>query len=347
MFIINDLHIGARRTGGTTPASREALRDYLLTRIQELFDQAVRSNQGHVVIAGDLFDDFEVDTRDFIAAYQILSGWLAGPCRSLTLIAGNHDHSPRGSKMSSFHALAEILVSAFGNRVHVLPIGRHGWVDPTLGVYAVAHCPNQDLFDQALSEVPAGVKWLLLHANLDNNFAVESDHSLNVSAEQAKAFNDAGTALVFAHEHQARTGADGWLVVMGNQVPTSIADCLGNNEKFAHVIDEGGLRQLQVWSARDSFVDVPWHDLAGAEGQFIRVSGTATAAQASDVVNTIAAFRQRSDAFVVSNAVRVEGIVDVQDLPEKFEAAKVFDVMEFILSHLDADEAEVVKGLLN
>lgn len=343
MLILNDLHIGFRRQSGTTPSSREALRNYLLASLQVTMET---TGEDHLVILGDLFDDFEVDTRDFMAAFMRMSAWL-NTGKRLTLVAGNHDHSARGSRVSHFMALCDILSNTYSQQVEVLAIGEHGWVCETEGAYAVAHCANQDLFEHALDEVPVGVKYLLLHANYHNNFAVESDHSLNVSEARAREFADRGTMLIFAHEHQARVALNGLVQVLGNQFPTSVSDCLGNSAKYSHILKGGVLDRVVSWSARDSYLDVDWQDLAGAEGQFIRVSGTATASQASDVVNTIAAFRQRSDAFVVSNAVRVEGIIDVQDLPEKFEAAKVFDVMEFILSHLDADEAEVVKGLLN
>ena len=34
MLILNDLHIGFRRVGGTTPASQEALRTYLFDNLE-------------------------------------------------------------------------------------------------------------------------------------------------------------------------------------------------------------------------------------------------------------------------------------------------------------------------
>jgi len=341
MLILNDIHIGHRRMGGTTHASREAMREYLLLQFSMAMEKAES-----IVIAGDLFDDFEVEARDWLATFLALKGQLEQG-RPVVLVAGNHDHSPKANKVSSFETLCAALEC---DNFTAVRIDEYRCIGP--GVWALAHCSNQDVFniklDELLERVCAG-HTLILHANFDNNFAAQSDHSLNVSREVAKSFIDKGCHLLFAHEHQARTAFSGALRVMGNQWPTSIADCLNNNAKYLHIVDEEGVREYQSWNRNGDagFAELDWRELVNTtDAAFIRVIGTATAAEASDVISAIAAFRQRSDAFVITNAVQIDGIAEADTLPEQFEAAKAFDVMQYIKQHLEPEEITVVEKLL-
>lgn len=354
MLIINDIHIGFRRVGGTTPESQEALRSRLVSVVSQIIQQGLDDNEPELVILGDLFDDFEVSMRDWLDTYILLYRWL-WTGRRLTLVAGNHDHSPRANKVSSFQALATALreIQGVGDLVDVIGIDK--WDVNGDGVAIVAHCSNQDLFNQNLDEVLEvnGVKALLLHANFDNKFAAQTDHSLNVSREMAQRFIDKGVTLYFAHEHQARTEMGGKVVVFGNQFPTSIADCLGNTKKFYHYLTRGtDLVPVSSWSKDDwehGFAEIDWRalaDLEEAKTGFVRVTGEATSAEASQVINVIAQFRQRSKAYVITNAVAIDGIIEAEALPESFEAAKRFDVMEFIERHLDAEQMAVVRKLM-
>ena len=342
MLVISDIHIGFARQGGTTPQSRVALRDYLLTSMK----RTLCSYSGDVLILGDLFDDFEVSYQDWLAAFELLSPLG----ERLTLVAGNHDHSPRGDRMSSFGALAKVLSEVGGARV----VNINEWLhdDENNAVY-VAHHSNQDLFEKSLEEIlekaPAGCI-VMLHANYDNNFAAQTDHSLNVSADLAKRFADRQCYLVFAHEHQARQALGGRVIVLGNQWPTSIADCLGNQQKHCWQLSERGLERFEVtWDWLDEeagYTEIDWRNLPNDAKGFVRIAGTASAAEASDVINAIASFRQRSSAFVVGNAVKIDGIADAATLPQQFEAAKAFDVMSYIEKHLEPDEMVVVRQLL-
>lgn len=352
MLVLNDIHIGFNRKGGTTPASQETLREYLFSSFRTLLESR---DDDHLLIAGDLFDDFEVPARDWIETFSILYDWLRRHKR-LTLVAGNHDWSPRGEKVSSFEVLGEVLTATFPDRVTVVGIDEFH----TEGDWGVlAHCSNQQVFEAKLKEIWARdkpLKHLFLHANYDNKFAAQSDHSLNVVPADAKALAHLGTICVFAHEHQARTvkfhGEPGFVLVMGNQWPTSIADCLGNETKCAHVINQDNQIELRAtWSSTGAiapFAEVPWEWLKTPDprGKFIRVIGNATSSQASDVINTIANYRKSSDAFVISNAVAVEGIVEAEELPASFEVARRFDVMEYVKEHLTPDEIKVVEELM-
>lgn len=355
MIIINDLHMGVVRKAGVTPASQEALRTYTLKCLSQLLDHAEGQ---HLLIAGDLFDQFEVAPRDWFAVYQALSEWLYSDKNKLTLVAGNHDHSPKAARMSSFRMLAGVLDQQFGDKVKVIDTNEYACVEP--GVWAVAHHDNQDMFDvalKALMDLTKDGDFLVLHANYDNKFAEQSDHSLNVSNDVARDFGNKGVHLVFAHEHQHRSeipvGANAThpgVTIMGNQFPTSISDCLGNQRKFYHEIHQGVLIAYDCWADFSNFQQIDWHDLDKemVPPSFIRVTGEATSAEASEVISAIHRFRQKcsADVFVISNAVKVDGIVESEELPEAFEAANTFDVLDYIYKQLEPAELKVVQKIV-
>lgn len=346
MLIINDLHLSVQRRAGTTPASQEALRTYLFNSLRRLLDE---SNEDHLLILGDLLDTFQVETRDWVETYLILSGWL-GRGRALTLVAGNHDDAPKGEKVSSFAALGRVL-SVQSAAVKVVGVGASEMVRD--GVMAIAHHSNQDLFNQALEAAlvsPASFHTLLLHCNFNNFFAQQADHSLDLSSGMAKRFDERGVKILLAHEHNSRVVGN--VTVLGCQFVTSVSDCVASDEKFAHTMcGDGGVTKIRTWDYAEEetgYTACDWQDLDKpiVKCGFVRVTGTATAAQASEVVNAIAKFRQASSAFVVTNAVKVEGIPDSDTLPEQFEVAKRFDVMAYIKQHLTGEEEAVVDALL-
>jgi metallophosphoesterase superfamily enzyme len=353
MLILNDIHVGFKRIGGTTPSSQEDLRNYLLSSLRET---VMGSEDDHLLILGDLFDAFEVPLRDLLDVYALFHDWLSAKSqRKLTLVAGNHDHTPKALRVSSFEILSRILQSQFDLRITVIPINGMGQIVFPSGVWAIAHCESQAVFEDRLNSVltdRARPKYLLVHCNYDNKFVANHDHSLNISRDLARKFKDVGTKIVFAHEHQAKHDLDGHVIVMGNQWPTSIADCLGNAVKRSNRIVDGALLLgNETWheSGPTGFSQVDWTNLVKIAvdlSGFIRVTGEATAAQAADVINAISDFRRKSKAYVVSNAVAVDGIVAAEALPDQFEAARRFDVMQYIEQHLDADEIKKVRKLM-
>jgi hypothetical protein len=274
-------------------------------------------------------------------------------------VAGNHDHSPKALRVSSFEMLCRVLKEQFFEHGRVQVIGIDQW-DGVSGThtYALAHCSNQDIFNAKLAEMLAVVKpgyRVLLHANYNNNFAAVSDHSLNVSEDQAKAFAEKGASLYFAHEHQARTSLGDSVVVFGNQWPSSVSDCLNNDFKYAHVFN-GGVKKIETWSREGNaekigYSEIDWRELALAPenvdigGGFIKIVGTASSNEAGDCISAIAKFRSKSSAFVITNGVKIEGVMENSDLPEAFEATKAFDVMAFIYSNLDEAQSVAVKKL--
>ena len=356
MRIINDLHLGVVRKAGVTSGSREALRDYVFERFTSMLDITGGKD---LLILGDLFDQFEVAPRDWFLTYSKLSEWVSRTSRRLTLVAGNHDHSPKAFRMSSFQMLGGVLQEQHKELIQVVHVNDLRLIRD--GVWALAHCDNQEVFDQKLEEAMSSLgrgEILLLHANYNNPFTEQVDHSLNVSEQVAQQFSDKGIRLVLAHEHQgkivplrgAQNGAAS-VTILGNQIPTSVADCLGNSDKnFCEIGDDNQIIFIHCWSIQhdDGLDQIDWRTLDNAvpTRQFVRVVGDATSSEAAEVVNAIHQFRQRSDAFIIINAVRVAGIVDVDELPEAFEAAKTFDVLEFVFSQLDPAEQEAIKQLV-
>ena len=347
MRIINDCHIGTIRQAGTTPVSQGLLTEYIH---QSFLNLLPTGEENTLVINGDLFDGFTADPKEVLWIYEVLADWLSGFDQPyLALVAGNHDWAPRADKLSSFHLLASLLTHRFPGTVEVIDHKR-GLSKLWDATWAIPHMPNQDLFDMELAKAQTmdhgGI--LLLHANYDNNFAVESDHSLNVSPEQASALIAAGWKLVFAHEHQARNPREG-VVIVGNQIPTSVADCLGNETKKFLEVRGNTIEHVECWQREPVYFDIDWRhtDMQFEGAHFIRVSGTASTNEAEAAINAVNQLRKRSTAFVVSNAVRVDGLAEMEQLSGlSFEEVTAFDVLGALCEELTPEEAKVVKELL-
>lgn len=338
LYVINDTHIGAIRSGGTNPASAFALRTYILERFNALLAMC---SDGDLLINGDLFDTFAIPYIDLLAAFDAIVEWLATGSGRLHLAAGNHDLSKTTSTMSSFQFLARLLAKHPRVSVYEEPSRLHGFEDFSI----IPHLANQDLFDLALARVPKGTKYLFLHCNFDNKFAQQQDHSLNLSAEQARALSV--ERIVLGHEHQRSMHLTGKVMVPGNQIPSSVADCLGNREKFMTVIHDTKMEFLPVWEASGSFVRADWHELAKvpADAQFVRVEGEAGASEAPAVVALIAKMRQTHKAFVITNAVEIEGRKgEVEKM--SLEKAQSFDVLDALMKRLKPEWQVKVKKLL-
>lgn len=350
MLIVNDVHLGAVRKGGTTPATQVSIRKTLQDSLRGFIQTA---DDKHLVINGDLFDQFSVEPTEVVLAYETFADWLnADDQRRLALGRGNHDWHPSGGRLSSFNLLAHFLVSRFGaDRVQVIT---EGYTSITGDVWMIPHMSNQDLFDMEIAKAvtEASGKYLLLHCNYCSTFAEHSDHSLNISASQVTALVEAGWHLILGHEHQARSLPHATIV--GNQWPSSISDCLGHGSaqkdgnKCALRIVDGELVKLPTWSASNDYIEMDWRELdTEATQRFIRVTGAASAAEAEAAMSAIAKFRQKSPALVIGNAVRVEGVSVIEGFGEDMgEAIKSFDVLAALLEELSEKEAEVVRELM-
>lgn len=351
--ILNDVHLGVKRMGGTTPLTQQAVQQY----IQDQFHGYLMSHlDTDLIINGDLFDGFTVDVSWVLACYMSLSYWLleSDNKTKLYLAAGNHDVGKRNDKLSSFDVLASLLRSRFSEE-RVVVIKDTAYSES--GLHIIPHMLNQDIFNLALDEALTWEPgWLLLHANVDNGFAEESDHSLNVSREQLLALSEKHH-IIFAHEHQARVvpmpGKRHEVRVLGNQWPTSIVDCLATEHaqldgcKYAHTIDDKGITAELTWKPEGSFAQMDWTDLADTTAQFLRVTGKASANQAAEVISAIAKYRQDSEAWVITNSVKIESIASGEDMSAMvLEKLASVNILQELFEHLEPEETEAVRSLL-
>ena len=335
---INDIHSGVVRSGGTTPTTAWQLRQYVLQRLTEI----VKDIDDHLIINGDLFDTFSVPIVDFLETFYILRHWVRRTKKHLYLVPGNHDLSKTTTIKSSFQALCELLSGEY-HTVHSIFVPTTVQLPDGFEFHIIPHLPNQETFDLALSRVPA-VKYLFLHCNYDNKFAAQSDQSLNLSSAQAQA--SPAQRIIIAHEHQRKIA--GKVILPGNQFPTSVADCLGNDVKYMVRVFDNKVEYVPTWAAQDQFVRWDWRDLATmnpTDGKFVRIEGKASPAEAPAVVTAISKLRSTSSALVITNAVEIESEDDAK-LAVSLEQIKSFDVMTALYKYLTKEEGLAVKKLL-
>lgn len=328
--VLNDVHIGVIRGAGTTPESQWALRQHILRSFKELLPI---DNSVDLMILGDLFDTANVPVHDVLATYEILSAWLAGSHGKLYLVAGNHDLCKSSNVLSSFQFLGKLLEKYRPNRVQVIekPVMiEYGYVIP--------HLANQALFDAALEAVPE-CNFVFAHCNYDNHFAAQSDQSLNMTAEQAKALKCHW--IVLGHEHQARRALK--VAIPGCQIMTSVSDCLGRNEIIHYEIDD------QIWPRYSDFsgiyTEMNWQELKLTDHKFVRVVGSAPAEEATAVVNAIARFRQVSKALVITNAVQIVSTDDSAIFEQSLENIQAFSIWNALQESLPEEDFNKLKGL--
>lgn len=342
LTIINDTHLGVTRTAGTTNTSATKLQSWMLRQFDSLLNQCRDSN---LLINGDLFDRFEVDKGIEFCVYARLLVWLKeNPRQVLFLSAGNHDLSKDSSRRSSFINLCKYLsISGCQDRVRIMEEGVNLIID---GVAVIPHVPNQELLEANLEAALQieGLHTLFLHCNFDNHFAAQTDHSLNLSAERAQQFAEKGVQLVLGHEHHGRHLGN--VRIIGNQIPSSVADCLDPNKVKQYAVLEG--RELTLHDfmpVEDVFAEVDWQTDTMPDKQFIRVTGEAAYEQASEVVQRIADWRKSSDAFVITNAVKV-GTLDTQTALPDVQSAS-FDVWKMLLEKLPENLREFAEEVRN
>lgn len=353
-LLLNDVHLGVRRSAGTTLESRKAVKQYLLDELKKILYEV----QTDTIINGDLFDGYEVELSDVLSAYFIFADWLKDCGFNLHLVQGNHDIAKNSEKVGAFAFLCSLLQSLEPTKVYVYT---KGLAQIAPGLWVIPHVPNQDLFDLELDKA-MGIEpsMILFHANVDNQFAEEADHSLNVCDERIRSLAEQGHTLVFAHEHHHKWSHKGKVIVCGNQWPSSIYDCLtmdsaqSDGVKYAHIIvldDEQQVPSMQMfetWRAAGDFIDVDWQCLDEVTTErFIRVSGNAKQEQAQDVITMIAKYRSKSSAFVITNSVRVEGVQMIDDLADLTQdRLQSIDVLQELKKELTDEEGKTVDWLL-
>lgn len=335
--VLNDTHFGVNRTAGTTLASKDALRGLMLSRLIALLPDS------DLMILGDLFDGYQVPNVAWLEVHNILRNWLSKGF-NLYLVPGNHDLSKVSNTISNFHVLASLLEYTSPATVRLID-------KPTLTPYGyvIPHLPNQTMFDTAIAEAPA-CAFLFLHCNYDNYFAVQSDHSLNLSKEQASQAK--AKYIVIAHEHKARTVGN--VIIPGNQICSSISDWVNASSKSYLEIclwDASSLpnpeayRLVKCAEAATDYLEADWRTLDPTPHLFIRVVGTAKSAEAGQVVSAIAKFRAKSSALVISNAVQIEADEALMGFSESLESVQGFDVWAALGATMTVSDMEILRGL--
>lgn len=333
LTFLNDRHIGAIRSAGTTPQSQFALRTYAIETLSRDLP-----NEGDVLLGGDLFNTFSVPAYDVLRTYEVLADWLSHhPSATLYNMAGNHDLSKTSTVMSSFQLLGKLLSRAFGDRyVHIeqpreVPYG-----------YAIPHVRNQELFDLEISRIPR-CRYLFLHCNFDNNFAAQSDHSLNFSREQLA--QCPAQHLVFAHEHHTRHVGN--VIIPGVQSGTSISDWLNPAEtKSKLVISELAHILVPTEVRSDMYLEVDYSQLATAAlspAKFIRVVGSVPAEAMSRAISAVNRVRASSEAFVVANGLAAIAEDGSFVMTEATASVSGFDIMQALREFLTADEISILE----
>ena len=354
ILVINDLHLGVSRVGGTTAESAAALREWGHRQFRCLLALATDELVDAVIINGDLADQYNLPLSEALEIYEALDIWMsANPYREVVIACGNHDLSKDSSRLGTVEFIGALLKMKRPETFALVSEPRQ--FDD---IYIVPHVVNQDVFELELSRVPEGVKYLLLHANYDNKFAAEAEHSLNLDRAQAKALTARGITLVLGHEHQGRESMKGKVVVVGNQFPSSVSDCLAHGDgqkdgtKRALIIEDGTHRFVPTWTPDDAdgwFARIDWRELKDIEEEgrgFVRVEGDASEAEAADVIKAISAFRSRSKSFVVANAVKVEQAEGLEDVAASIEDIRNVSVLELLLAELDEPQVAAVRKLV-
>jgi metallophosphoesterase superfamily enzyme len=335
LYVTSDLHLSTIRSGGTTPATAVKLRRDLLQGFSDILDRC----DSDILINGDFADSYQMVAADMLASYNLMSSWLIKGGHRIWAIPGNHCLSKSSENLSSFEFLFRLLSAQFPEQVTLMM--QPGPVRD--GMYALGHVQNQDILDAEMEKVPEGT-YLFLHANYDNKFAVNSDHSLNITAKQCIAAPVSN--VIFGHEHVRREALKGKVRVCGNPFPSSVSDCLHNTEKFMLKLTDSGIEYITTWQAEGDFDQQDWRSLKDTGARFIRVVGTATADEASDAVAAISRFRSISEALVITNAIAVGDALDASQLAINAETVTAFDVKSALFEILEPEEVSVIKSLL-
>lgn len=308
-LIINDGHGGLKRQAGTTPRSLAAYNN-LQTEVLVKALQHAQQEDRIVIYLGDIFDGGEISYDAFAATYAALTCFSG----EVWLVAGNHDLTKNRERISAFDLLCKTLPRA--KRI----------VEPTAcagGFKIIPHLVNQAAFDEAVVEASGT---LLCHCNYNNFFATEKDHSLNLTPEQAEKFDH----VIIGHEHTKRDlpGID----TLGSPLPCNIGECCADHGY--HLWDGPGhdVEFVKTWDKGD-YAEIDWKGLLESQqihARFIRIIGTATAEEAATVIEEVAKYRTASEAFFVSNSVKV-GEINLGDFEEITEGSlSSFDPMRLL-----------------
>lgn len=330
LTILNDIHAGAVRSAGTTPESQLALREHIRSSFANLLP-----DEGDLLLNGDLLDSGNVSLLALFNILEVLTSWLDDhPTASLYNSAGNHDLSKSSNILSSFQMLGLILSKSYpGRYIHI--------EEPTMTPYGyiIPHLRNQDLFNVAIANVPA-TQYVFVHANFDNNFAAQSDQSLNVSRLQVETMPC--QHIIFGHEHHGRNL--GKVLIPGNQIASSVSDWLSpGDKKYVQLTQMGPVLATSARRA-DEFIDLNWKNLEVTTHKFVRVSGAATEEELGSALAAINKFRNVSPALVISNGIETLSDDSTAEVfSSSLESVQAFDILAALRKILTKEEMSALE----
>ncbi len=310
-LILNDLHLGVKRQAGTTKKSREALEEWMLDQ----FEVFLQTPHEYLIILGDLFDKRNVEEHVMARVVRLLQH------ENCIVVAGNHDLGGIDDETMSSAEFVSVMAGCY-------------WCDDAMfraGVYIIPHMHSQEDFDKAVQDCPDN-EIMLVHCNIDSPFA-HGDHSLNLSLQQMKDLSDRGVDVIAGHEHAKRDVMN--VTILGNQMPSSIADCLGG-DKYMHVLEGEELTEIQTWYVEENYND---EGTFKDSGDFINITGECELSEYPAIVKSVADLRKVSDAFIVKNSVKVKEF----EADSSVEEITRFNITEMLLEEIHPDFREEVK----
>lgn len=319
-LIINDLHIGVKRRAGATPQSRKDLDKWMMLQFAKL----LTIPHDRLIILGDLCDSRTIPEHLMKDVIALLYG------KEPYIVLGNHclggvgDHT-----MSSTEFISEMVGCPAINK----PMNLTG------NLYIVPHMFNQEAHEKAISECP-DTAILLTHCNIDSPFS-QGDHSLNLSKEEIQDLGDRGVDVVAAHEH-ARRDYKGVVHIIGNQFPSSISDCLHGNS-FACIIEDEEISFIPTWTPEGDYLECDYTEIHNTPHKFIRINGTCSIVEYPAIVREIAQLRKTSDAFIISNNVKVK-ISETETITA--EEVTNFNILELLLERIGEEFREDIKSCI-
>ena len=165
---------------------------------------------------------------------------------------------------------------------------------------------------------------------------------MNISREQCEKLP--ADVIFFAHEHYYREEMRGKVFIAGNQFASSVSDCLHKTDKFMTRLGDKPER-LMTW-AKEGYEEIDWRNPAPSTAQFIRFVGHCKPDEAAEMANVIAAYRRSSDAFVITNAVKVGEDTEGAELElASLEAINKFSVMDALKEYLSVEDVKILENL--
>lgn len=312
-LILNDLHLGVKRQAGTTKQSRKELEEWVLNE----FENLINIGYDRVLILGDLFDKRNVEEHIMHRVIKMLAGV------DCIIVAGNHD-------------LGGINDHTLSSAEFVAKLSNSYWLDdPELidegEIFIIPHVHDQEEFDKAVQICPDNVI-MMVHCNIDSPFA-HGDHSLNLSLQQMKDLDVRGVKVISGHEHTKREMMN--VTILGNQFPSSIADCLGG-DKYCHILEDGELKAVRMWPIDNIFYSGKTPE---EEHKFISITGECELNEYAGIVREVAELRKTSSAFIVKNSVKVKEFVAEQDDAEVTD----FNILDMWVNEMPEIVREKVK----